>query len=56
MSIEKKRIAVKCTDCTEEYDIITESDESISYCIFCGSFIEPEEEDIYTEEYGEYDE
>lgn len=51
----KINIAVECNDCLEKYNIITESQEQISYCIYCGSFVEADDvEEV--EDDDEYDE
>lgn len=42
----KMNITIECNDCLEKYNIITESQEQISYCIYCGSFVEADVEDI----------
>ena len=42
----KMNITIECNDCLEKYNIITESQEQISYCVYCGSFVEADVEDI----------
>lgn len=53
----RKNIKIICQDCQEEYNILTESIEQVSYCIYCGSFVDIDTEDDYIEEeYDDYDE
>jgi ribosomal protein S27E len=57
MSDNRKKIKINCQDCHEEYNILTESIEQVSYCIYCGSFVDIDTEDDYIEEeYDDYDE
>lgn len=42
----KISIVVECNDCLEKYNIVTESQEQISYCVYCGSFVEADVKDV----------
>ena len=40
-----------CGSCLSEFRVVSESDEPIEYCPFCGSVIEDKEEDEDEEGY-----
>lgn len=58
--MSQKIIKVKCSDCLEEYKVISENSETIEYCCYCGGYISSEnlneEEPVDMGEYNEYDE
>ena len=41
---EKK---MECTSCKAEFVIETEEDTDISYCPFCGNFLDQEDDSLY---------
>lgn len=41
---------ITCTSCEEEFKVITDSSEIISYCPLCGNFVEFEDEEEDFEE------
>jgi len=42
---------IECPECQEEYEVVGTSTAPISFCCYCGSGIEPEDEEI--EDYEE---
>jgi len=41
----------ECGGCLSEFRVVSDSDEPIEYCPFCGSVIEDKEEEDPDEEY-----
>jgi Zn-finger nucleic acid-binding protein len=40
---------MECTSCKAEFVIETEEDTDISYCPFCGIFLDQDEDSLYWE-------
>jgi DNA-directed RNA polymerase subunit RPC12/RpoP len=40
-------IEMECTSCKAEFVIETEEDTDISYCPFCGNFLDQEDDSLY---------
>jgi Zn-finger nucleic acid-binding protein len=38
---------MECTSCKAEFVIETEEDTDISYCPFCGNFLDQEDDSLY---------
>lgn len=46
---------IECQSCWAEYRVVSDSDETVQYCPYCGGEIELEDEDE-DEDYDDYEE
>lgn len=47
---------IECQSCWAEYKVVSDSDETVTFCPYCGAEIEEEDEDDIEEEYDDFDE
>jgi predicted RNA-binding Zn-ribbon protein involved in translation (DUF1610 family) len=45
---------IECQSCWAEYRVVSDSDETVQYCPYCGDEIELEEDEDEDEEYDDY--